>query len=105
MIHEPGCECNAYACRLRAKNISVQPGRARHTPYKGGAESQSKYNGMNRGVAGEHRPGGSFMPYLTPDANGKLDRMPVKQGREQRHTINEIRRRQRDQAVSAGHQH
>lgn len=105
MIHEPDCDCGAYACELRAKNVSVQAGRARHTPYKGGAESQAKYAGMNKGVAGEHRPGGTFMPYLQPNADGRLDKVGIKQGREQAHTIREIRRRQHDQAVHAGGTH
>lgn len=105
MTHPPECRCGAYACELRAKNVSVQPGRARSTPYKGGAESQAKYAGMNKGVAGESRPGGTFMPYLAPDAAGKLVEVPVKQGREQRHTIRETRRQQHDRAVTSGHQH
>lgn len=105
MIHPPDCRCGAYACELRAKNVAVQPGQARTGKYKGGAESQAKYAGSNHGVAGESRPGGTFMPYLTPNAEGKLAEVPAKQGREQRHTIREVRRRQHDQAVTTGHHH
>lgn len=105
MIHQPGCDCGAYACELRAKNVSVQPGHARHAPYKGTPESQSKQAGLNAGVAGEHRAGGTFMPYLAPDSNGQLQKVPIKRGRETRHTIRETRRAQHDRAVSAGHHH
>lgn len=42
-----------------------------------------------RGVAGEHRADGSFMPYLNPD----LSPIGVKQASEQRHEIEDAKRR------------
>lgn len=99
-VHASDCDCDAYACELRRKSITVQPGVARHTPRKGTPDTNDHYNQMNRGVAGEHRPGGGFMPYLKPDANGVLQQVGVKEGRERRHEIRETRRRQREQATT-----
>jgi hypothetical protein len=56
----------------------------------------------NAGVAGEHRPGGGFMPYLVPTDTdpGRLRTVHTKEGRERRHEFTAIRDRQR-QAPSA----
>lgn len=43
-----------------------------------------------KGVAGEHRPGGGFMPYL----NSNLSEVGIKEFGERRHELTEKRRRQ-----------
>lgn len=90
MVHEPGCECDKYACRLRRKGITVS---STATPSRGkrGKPSEHTNNGWEKGVAGENRGHGTFMPYL--NAAGKP--MPIKQGVEQRHKIKQIRERQK----------
>jgi hypothetical protein len=104
-VHAPGCECGAYACELRAKGITFDPGAARSTPRKGKPGSNAEHNGWERQLAGENRPGGTFMPYIDRDKNGNLTTVPIKEGVAKRHKYREIRRRQHDQAVSAGHHH
>lgn len=60
---EPGC-VEHYGCRLREKGIQVSPAatpsRRRFSPRKPVGPSWEK------GRAGERRPDGSFMPYLSP---------------------------------------
>lgn len=64
MIHEPGCDCGAYACELRAKNINLSydasPTRRARRPFRKKVEPS-----WEKGRAGERRRDGSFMPYLT----------------------------------------
>ena len=43
-----------------------------------------------KGVAGEQRPGGGYMPYL----NGDGAKMGVKEYSEKKHTVRDIRKRQ-----------
>lgn len=62
--HEPNCGCEAYACKLRRKGIALSsaatPTRTQNRPFRPGP----KFNSWEKGVAGEHRADGSFMPYL-----------------------------------------
>lgn len=63
----PGCQ-DHFACRLRAKGVSVSPAATptrvsnRTQPHRPMAEPS-----WEKGKAGEHRPDGSFMPYLSFD--------------------------------------
>jgi hypothetical protein len=100
MIHLPGCSCEAYACQLRAKGVQLSAGRAT-TIRKGKPGSNAEHNGWERGVAGERRKGGTFMPYL--DAKG--DVIPIREGVAKRAHHREIRQRHHDEAVAAGHHH
>lgn len=102
MIHPPDCTCTeSLGCQLRRSGtLQLSAGQARSV-WRGKARSNAEYNGIERAVAGERRKGGTFMPYL--DATGKT--IPIREGRALRHKHNEIRRRQHDQAVSAGHHH
>ncbi len=102
MIHPPDCTCTtSIGCLLRREgSIQLNTGSAT-TQRKGRPGSNAEYNGIERAIAGEARKGGTFMPYLTPD--GKT--IPIREGRALRHKHREIRRRQHDQAVSAGHHH
>jgi hypothetical protein len=90
MIHQHGCECNSYGCQLRRKGITVA---ASATPSRGkrGKPAEHTNNSWEKGIAGEHRGHGTFMPYL----NDKGKPMTIKQGSEQRHKIKDIRTSQR----------
>jgi hypothetical protein len=58
-----------YGCRLRQKGVSVSPAA---TPSRRNTKPSTTFaprNSWERGVAGEHRPDGSFMPLL--DASGQ----------------------------------
>lgn len=99
-IHDPDCRCGAYACTLRAKGVQLSAGQATSV-RRGKPSSNAENNQWERGVAGEARKGGTFMPYL--DGTGNV--IPIKTGVEQKFKHREIRRRQHDRAVSAGHHH
>ena len=72
MIHDPDCECGAYACSLRKKGVQVSPsGMVKHN---GKPPSKHRYNQWEKGIAGESRPNGTRMPYL--DKNGSV--IPIK---------------------------
>jgi len=66
--HPRGCDCQAYACRLRAKGVQLDTGAATSV-RKGKPDSNSRYNGWERGVVGEERPDGTFMPYLSGEGS------------------------------------
>ena len=102
MIHPPDCTCEtSLGCKLRREgSLQLNTGAAT-TTRKGRPRSNAEYNGWERGIAGERRKGGTFMPYL--DAKGNT--IPIKEHVAKRHHHKEIRRRQHDQAVSAGHHH
>lgn len=102
MIHPPDCDCtDSLGCQLRRSgSLQLNTGAAT-TQRRGIPRSNAEYNGIERAVAGERRKGGTFMPYL----NAKGETIPIREGRAQRHKHNEIRRRQHDEAVSAGHHH
>lgn len=101
MIHPPDCTCtDSLGCQLRRNGgVQLSAGAATST-RRGRSADNGRYNGWERSIAGEHRKGG-FMPYLTP----KGDPVPIREHVAHRHHHREIRRRQHDQAVSAGHHH
>lgn len=71
-----------YACALRAKGFSVSP--AATPTRRNRIPTRHKANpAWERGVAGEHRADGSFMPYLG-DGNRKIH---VKEAGERRREI------------------
>lgn len=81
----PGCEC--YGCRLRAKGVGLS---STVTPTRNANRTKvfTKHRSdpaWERGVAGERRPDGSFMPYLTPDRAA----MGVKEHGERRREVSE----------------
>ena len=100
MIHPRNCRCDAYACRLRAKGVQLDPGTTRQE-YRGKPGNNAQHNSWEAGVAGEHRAGGTFMPYL--DRKGNV--IPIKQGVDNKFQHRKIRRKQHDRAVAAGHHH
>lgn len=68
MIHPEDCECTeSYGCQLRRKGLQVAPSATpnRHNRHAPAKQEPPNYN---KQVMGEHRPGGTFMPYLNPDA-------------------------------------
>lgn len=88
MIHDPGCDCGAYACRLRSKGVQVSPsGMVKHN---GKPPSQHRYNQWEKGVAGEQRPDGSVMPKI--DKHGSV--IPIKKYSEGSYAKAEARLRQ-----------
>jgi hypothetical protein len=58
-----GTDPESYGAKLRAKGVQIDAGTAKST-RKGTPDSNARYNGWERGVVGEDRPGGTFMPYL-----------------------------------------
>lgn len=72
-----GCE-DHYGCRLRAKGVAVAP--SAMPSRRNTVPPRRADPAWERGVAGEHRPGGGFMPFLGDD--GKP--MPVKEHGERR---------------------
>lgn len=56
----PGC----FACKLESVQVSASIHAPRATRV---APRAPALNSWERGVAGEHRSDGSFMPYLNPD--------------------------------------
>jgi hypothetical protein len=91
--YDPDC----YGCQLRSKDIalsaSATPSRQNSVPPRAADPA------WERGVAGEHRPDGSWLPYL----NSNLDPMPIKEYGENRHQVDEGIRRNKspEQKVSA----
>jgi len=77
-----------YGCRLRAKGISLSsaatPTRTARTPYR-----PIKQPSWEKGIEGQHRPDGSFMPLL----NDKGKPMGVYEAQSNRKRINAMRRR------------
>lgn len=64
-----GSDPDGYAAQLRGKGMQIDAGAAKSV-RKGTPDSNARYNGWERGITGEHRPGGGFMPYM--DANGDV---------------------------------
>jgi hypothetical protein len=66
----PICHDNddCYGCRLRAKGVAVAasatPNRTANRPY---VHRPMQDPSWEKGIAGERRPGGAFMPYLGAD--------------------------------------
>lgn len=79
MIHEYGCECEAYACQLRRKGVGIS---LKATPSRHNRKPPAPHtnNSWEKGKAGENRGHGTFMPYLGKD--GKP--LPIKQQSEAR---------------------
>lgn len=88
--HPPDCDCPKYGCTLRRKGIALSsaatPTRTQRRPFRPGP----RYNSWERGVAGEHRPDGSFMPYL--NESGK--KIQLKEFSEHRSEFEATRARQ-----------
>lgn len=64
VCRDPGCDSH-YGCRLRAKGVQVSASAmpSRHNRKATPTEAPS----WEKGVAGERRPDGSFMPYVGAD--------------------------------------
>lgn len=69
--HARDCDCPTLGCTLRRKGIQVPPSatptRTPRRPWRPGPK-----NSWEAGLAGEHRPDGSFMPILDPTDGHKL---------------------------------
>lgn len=89
-IHDPGCGCGAYACELRAKGVrlsyAASPTMRARRPFR-----KLERPSWENGKAGEHRPGGSFMPYVTERGRP----IHVKEAGERRREFSAIRERHR----------
>lgn len=77
-----------FGCKV--KTISTDPGQARITQGYGGKRREVKEPSWEKGLAGEHRPGGGFMPYL--DDNGK--RIGLHRWQSERSRLMESRKQQ-----------
>lgn len=82
---DPDC----FGCRIRAKALSYSRA-ASPTARSSKAPPRTPDPAWERGLAGEQRPGGTFMPYL----NAKGDPMHVKEASGQRRRIADTRRKQ-----------
>lgn len=69
----PKPDADAYREKLRSLSFGGVPGGNRRS--KGKLRKPELNNGWERGIKGEHRPDGSFMPYV--DSN--LDPIRMKQ--------------------------
>lgn len=93
MIHPSSCTCDTLGCRLRRDGLfslssAATPTRARRLPYRDPAKVN--HNSWEAGKTGEHRPDGSFMPYL----NERGGPIRTKDYAEQRGALDSIRHRQ-----------
>lgn len=86
MVHPHGCECDKYACRLRRKGVSVSP-KATPSRHNRKAPRLHTNNSWEKGVAGENRGHGTFMPYLGSDGRP----IPIKQKSEAEHKVKDLR--------------
>lgn len=69
-----GTDPDSYGARLRAKGVQVShAGMVRHNKKPPG--NNARFNGYERGIATEDRPGGFKMPYI----NGTGDHVGLKQ--------------------------
>lgn len=95
-VHADDCECDTYGCELRRKGLQVAPSAtpSRHNRVPFRTQEPPAYN---RQIRGEHRGGGTFMPYLNVDGS------PVrsKQWETHRRRLTDIRNAQRAQAQGA----
>lgn len=66
-----GSDPDSYGAKLRAKGVQIDAGAAK-SGRRGRPSDNARYNGWERGVTGEHRPDGTFMPYL--DSTGTVVR-------------------------------
>lgn len=82
----PGCE-EHYACGLREKGVAIAPSA---TPSRINKVPPRKADpAWERGRVGEHRAGGTFMPYLDND----MHPMGVYEFQEKRSKVEAQRRR------------
>lgn len=81
MIHPPGCECEAYACRLRAKGVQISTA-ALPSRHNRKAPPQMVPPDWNKTIVGETRPGGGFMPYIHADGEPYRNREFAEKRRE-----------------------
>lgn len=95
-VHPIDCDCSTYGCVIRRKGINLSmdasPTRRARRPWR------EKVNcSENAGLAGEHRPGGTFMPFVEPTRgdNNRLRKIHTKEGRDRRTEIRSIRDRHR----------
>jgi hypothetical protein len=89
VTHPPGCDCPKYGCQLRRKGLSFSadatPTARARRPFR-----KAEQPSWEKGISGEHRVDGSFMPYLTETGR----KIRVKEAGERRHELTDIRRRQ-----------
>lgn len=83
-----------YGCRLKGGNLTVSARRGRGKP--GSAPHQ--YNQWERGIAGEDRGNGFFMPYVGDDG----DDMGVYELQGKRRKVESIRRAQINSTTPLG---
>jgi hypothetical protein len=83
MIHDPNCECDAYACRLRRKGLQVStaalPSQHNRRPTR-----RNTGQAWNAQLVYQDRPGGFKMPIYDPETGSQRR---IKQYTEQRHKI------------------
>lgn len=95
-IHPHGCDCNAYACQLRRKGVSISskalPTRHNRKPPKAHTNNQ-----WEKGISGENRGHGTFMPYL--GADGKP--LPIKQKTDAEHKVKTLRAKLNAQSTTS----
>lgn len=92
-IHSPDCQCESLGCKMRREGLfalssAATPTRGRHQPFRDPAKVN--HCSWENGLAGEHRPDGSFMPYLTESGG----RMHIKEYGENRAALDSIRSHQ-----------
>lgn len=63
-IHPPDCNCVTLGCVLRRGGGIQVPPSATPTRTRRFVPRQPRYMSWEAGVAGEHRPDGSFMPAI-----------------------------------------
>jgi len=88
------CETNGcFAAKARSVSFGRVPGTGRIQTLKSVPEPDQP--SWEKGLAGERRPGGGFMPYLNDEGSP----MGIKEGGERRHEIAQIRDRQRNSGL------
>ncbi len=91
-IHPPDCECtDSYGCRKRREGYGYVSRSATPTrTYRHDPKRRPRFNSWEAGVAGEHRPDGSFMPYVHADGS----KIHTKEMADNRRQLEGIRARQ-----------
>lgn len=96
-VHPLDCECDTYGCVMRRKGLQVSPAalpnRRNTVPPR-----KNEVPAYNKTVRGEHRPGGTFVPYL----NERLEPIRAKEYEHRRHELEDIRRRQLNATTTGG---
>ena len=99
-VHPPGCQCGKYACELRSKSVQISAA-ATPTSHNRKAPAPHTNNQWEKQKAGEHRAGGTFMPYIDQHRNT----IPIKSYTDKKAVHQESRRRQHERAIAAGGTH